>query len=204
MKRTLVIARILSGVFRPTYYPIVGVFLLLMLTYMKILPWQVKGGVLALIYLFTIALPALGVYIYRKLYGLKSLHLRHQSKRLVPYALHLCSYGATIYLMWKFHLPSFMIGIMVAALGIQALCLLINLWWKISIHSAGAGGLIGALIAYSMLFEFDPTWWLCGTILLCGMVMTSRMLLRQHTLGQVFGGAVLGILCGYFGLILIF
>jgi membrane-associated phospholipid phosphatase len=75
-------------------------------------------------------------------------------------------------------------------------------WWKISIHSAGAGGVIGALIAYSILFVFNPIWYLCLLILLAGAVGTARMLLRQHNLSQVVVGTILGVVCGFMGIIL--
>ena len=93
-----------------------------------------------------------------------------------------------------------MCGIVVGALFIQGVCLLLNLRWKVSMHAAGAGGIIGALVAYSVVFAFNPVPWLCGTVLLDGMVMTSRMILRQHTLWQVWMGTLVGIVCGYLGI----
>ena len=57
-----------------------------------------------------------------------------------------------------------------------------------------------ALAAYAQLFGFNPVWWLCGCILLCGLVMTSRTILRRHTLWQVLAGTLLGVLCGYSGI----
>ena len=50
----------------------------------------------------------------------------------------------------------------------------------------------GALQAYALLIGFNPTWWLCLVITIAGMVGTSRMLLRQHTLWQVSAGFLLG------------
>ena len=104
--------------------------------------------------------------------------------------------------MYRMHLPRYMCGIIVAALLIQASCATINIWWKISTHSAGAGGIIGALLAYSTLFDFNPINWLCILILISGVVGSSRMLLRQHTLGQVIGGTLLGTVLGFIGIII--
>lgn len=67
---------------------------------------------------------------------------------------------------------------------------------EISMHSAGAGGVIGALVAYSVLFMFNPVWWLCVTVLISGAVGTARMLLRQHSLAQVVAGTLVGVVCG--------
>ena len=71
---------------------------------------------------------------------------------------------------------------------------------SIATELVGAGGIIGALMAYSVVFAFNPVPWLCGAVLLDGMVMTSRMILRQHTLWQVWTGMLVGIVCGYLGI----
>ena len=48
--RTLILAaRILSSVFRPTYYPLVGFFILFTFTYMSVVPWQYKACVLGVV-----------------------------------------------------------------------------------------------------------------------------------------------------------
>lgn len=201
MKTAIVIARILSTLFRPTYYPLMSFVILFTLTYLTLLPWVYKLWVLGMVYLFTIALPSIGIYFYRSMKGWSVLELRHQHKRIVPYAINILSYLCCLYMMNRLHLPSFMGGIIVASLLIQCTCTLITIYWKISLHSAGAGGIIGALVAYSAIFGFNPVWWLCGTILLAGLVMTSRMLLRQHTLWQVLGGTLLGVICGYVGIL---
>ena len=93
------------------------------------------------------------------------------------------------------------LAVMAAALLVQAVGAVVNVWWKISMHCAGAGGLAGALVAYSALFGFDPTGWLCVLILLCGAVGSARMLLRQHSLGQVVAGTLVGAACGLAGIL---
>ncbi len=41
------------------------------------------------------------------------------------------------------HFPHFMSRILMAALLIQVICALINVWWKISTHTAAIGGVAG-------------------------------------------------------------
>ena len=99
--------------------------------------------------------------------------------------------------MHRFNIPHFMSNILMAALVIQILCALINVWWKISTHTAAIGGVTGALQAFSMIFGFNPIGWLCVVIILAGMVGTSRMILRQHSLRQVCYGFLLGLVAAY-------
>ncbi len=200
MKTIITIARVLSALFRPAYYPLVGFIILFAFTYLSIFPWVFKLWVVAMVYFFTVLLPTACTNAYRRLRGWRVHELRHQQKRMVPYAIHLCCYLCCMFIMRSIHLPRFMLAILAVSLLVQAACLLVNLRWKVSMHSAGAGAVTGALVAYAQLFGFNPVWWLCGSILLCGLVMTSRTLLRQHTLWQVLAGALLGILCGYSGI----
>ena len=202
MKQTILIACILSTVFRPSYYPTVGTFILLSFTYLSLFPWTFKLWILALVYGFTFCLPTLGIYIYRRLHGWSAAELRLRHKRAVPYIISICSYLCLMHIFAITHMPHFLMAIVGISLLIQCTCIIINIWWKVSMHSAGAGGVIGALIAYSAIFGFNPIWWLSLAIFVAGCVMTSRMLLRQHTLGQVLGGTLIGIVCGIVGTIL--
>lgn len=192
----------LSAVFRPTYYPIVGTSILFSCTILRLFPMVFIIWQLALVYLFTIVLPALGVFIYRRLHGWSAQELRKRHKRFVPYLIYIWSYMGLMYIFTITHMPHFLMAIIGISLIIQCVCVLVNIWWKVSMHSAGSGGVIGAIVAYSAIFGFNPIWWLCLTVLVSGCVMTSRMVLRQHTLAQVLGGTLIGIVCGIVGTIL--
>ena len=96
-----------------------------------------------------------------------------------------------------FHIPHFMGGILVAALLIQLICAIINVWWKISVHAAAIGGVAGALLAFALIFDFNPIWWLCLTLIISAVVGTSRMVLRQHTLSQITVAWLLGVILAF-------
>ena len=198
----LTCARAISWIFRPSYYPTVGFVVLLTMTYLSLLPWMFKLWLLALVYLFTVFFPWVGVTLYRKMHGWTMMELRRRHRRFVPYILHIVSYVCCFYIIENMHMPTFAGALIVASLLLQCGCVVINVWWKISMHSAAAGAAIGALVAYGLLLNYNPTWWLCLLLLLSGGVMSSRMILRQHSLAQVMAGFLFGILCGYTGIML--
>ena len=206
MRQILLIARIFSAVFRPSYYPTVGTLILLNFSYLNLLSRPFRVWVLALVFLFTFCLPVLGIYIYRRIHGWSAFELRKRHKRAVPYVINICCYLCLMHLFTVSNIPypltaitHFLASIIGISLLIQCTCIIVNVWWKVSMHSAGSGGIIGALIAYSAIFGFNPIWWLSLAIFVSGCVMTSRMVLRQHTLGQVLGGTLIGIACGIIG-----
>lgn len=198
----MVIARTVSILFRPYYLPLVGFVALFTFTYLSVLPLLYKLSLLGVIYLFTVLQPRFFTWVYRKLNGWAPHQLHIRENRLVPYAIFILSYVVCYILMWRTHMPGYMRGIVLSALMLQAVCVVVNHWWKISVHSAGAGGVIGALVAYSFLFMFNPVWWLCFLIILSGIVGTARMVLRQHSLAQVVVGTLVGCVCGFVGIII--
>ena len=194
-KQIILTARVLSMLFTPFYLPIIGITLLFLFSYLNMFPWSYKIQVLLMVYLFTVMLPALLIHVYRRYQGWNLIELGHREKRMIPYILSIISYFTCVYVMERLHMPHFMGSIIVAALAVQIVCALINIWWKISTHTAAIGGVAGALFAFSYYLGFNPVWWLCLVIIVAGMVGTSRMILRQHSLSQVVGGFAVGFIC---------
>ena len=195
-KNIILAARAMSMLFTPFYLPLVGLIALFIFSYMNMLEFSYKIKVLLLVYLFTILLPTLLIHYYRKYQGWSLIELGAKERRMVPYIISILCYFFCYYIMTLLHIPHFMARILIAALVIQVLCALINVWWKISTHTAAIGGFTGAMLAFSVIFAFNPIWWLCLVLIIAGMVGSSRMILRQHTLAQVTAGVIVGLFCG--------
>ena len=196
-KNIILAARVLSMVFTPFYLSLVGLIALFTFSYLSLMPWAYKLTVLTLVDLFTILIPTLLIHFYRNYHGWTLIELGKKERRVVPYLLSIVSYFVCYYVMHRFNIPHFMSNILMAALIIQILCALINVWWKISTHTAAIGGVMGALQAFAVIFGFNPIGWLCLVLILAGMVGTSRMILRQHSLRQVCYGFLLGLVVAY-------
>ena len=188
-------------VFTPFYLPVVGLVALFFLSYLSLMPVAYKLQVLTLVYFFTILLPTVLIHLYRKYQGWNLIELGHKERRMVPYVISILCYFFCVYIMDMLHIPHFMGTIVSAALAIQIVCALINVWWKISTHTSAIGGVAGALFVFGEFFGFNPIWWLCLVLMLAGILGTSRMILRQHSLSQVVTGFLVGVICGVLGLI---
>lgn len=197
-KNIILAARIMSMLFTPFYLPLVGLVALFLFSYMSLLPLAYKLPMLLTVYISTILMPSLLIHLYRKFQGWTSKELGRKERRVVPYLISILCYFGCFFLMEYRNTPRVISIILVAALVIQMVCALINVWWKISTHTAGIGGLAGGLVVYSIAFSFNPIWWLAFVILLAGMVGTARMILRQHTLAQVVAGFLVGVVCALF------
>ena len=200
-KGLIIAAKVISMVFTPFYLPLIGIAVLFTFSYMNMLPMAYKLLVVTIVYFLTILTPTFLIHLYRRHRGWTLLQLGHRERRLVAYAISIACYLACIWLMNYFHIYHFIVIIVIAALLIQAVSVIINIWWKISTHSAAIGGVVGALMAFAELFRFNPVWWLCVAIFVSGILGTARIILRQHSLSQVVGGFFIGAVCAFFSIL---
>ena len=194
-KTMLRVARITSIVFTPFSIPFLAFLVLFLFSYLRIMPIQYKLIVLGIVYCFTILTPTITIFLFRKINGFARQELSERKKRYVPILLTIISYVFCLLMMRKLNIPWYMTGIIFVSLVISIICILVNLKWKLSEHMAGAGAVIGGLVAFSALFSYNPVWWLCLFILVAGVLGTARIILRHHTLGEVMGGFAVGLIC---------
>ena len=178
------VSRVVSAVFTPFSIPFLAYLVLFFLTYLRMMPLTYKVIVLAVVYCFTIFLPTL-----------TSRDLLERKRRYVPFLLTITSYAFGLAMMYRMRLPWYMINILWAALVIMIICVVLNLKWKLSEHMAGAGAVIGGVVVFSSLFNYNPVWWLCFFILITGLLGSARIILRHHTPGEVLSGFAVGLVC---------
>ena len=196
-------ARIISSIFSPFWIPFIAFVLLFCFTYLSIMPSPYKVTVLSLVFCFTVLLPIIGIFSYQKVNGWGFKELSERKKRFVPYALTMMSYMGGILTMYRIHFPRYMSGILLTAFICMLLCTLMNIKWKISTHTASMGMMIGGLLSYSFLFQFNPIGPLYVFILLSGLLGSARIIVRQHTLNEVVSGFFIGLFCGIIGILFI-
>lgn len=194
--RTLIrTAKVISAIFTPFSIPFLAFLFLFIFSYLRIMPLQYKLIVLGVVYCFTILMPTLTIFIFRKINGFSPEELAERKKRYVPFILTITSYVFCLLMMHRLNIPWYMTGIILAALVMMVICVIVNLKWKLSEHMAGAGAVVGGLVAFSALFGYNPVWWLCVFILVAGVLGTARIILQHHTPGEVMGGFIVGLTC---------
>ena len=189
------VARIISMVFTPFSIPFLSFLVLFLFSYLHMLPTIYKVYVLGIVYSFTILMPTVSIFLFRKINGIARHELGQRKKRYIPILLTILSYIFCWLMMRRLNLPPYMVGIIFSALLVSVICMIANLKWKLSEHMAGAGGVIGGLVAFSELFSYNPVGWLCIFILIAGVLGSARIVLRHHTLGEVLAGFVVGLVC---------
>ena len=193
-KDIVMMAKVLSAVFNPFFLPVVGLLALFIFSYLSLLPWEAKLYILILVATFTILLPTTLIRLFRRWRGWSVADISLRERRIVPYIIAIICY------LLCYHIIG---SVVMASLMIQVVCAIINHWWNISTHTAAIGGVAGAIIAFAEIFSFNPIWWLSIVLLLAGMVGTSRMILKRHTLAQVVTGFLIGMACAILAVLFI-
>lgn len=179
----------------PFYVPLWAYLAIFFFSYLRMLPLGYKLFIMAMVWLFTVLIPRTGINIFRLVNKLTHWQMSKREHRHTPYVLTLLSYTICLAVMTQMNVALSLRGVVMAALVSQILCMIINVWWKVSTHMVGMGGLVGYLIAFCLIFRFNPLFWGCLLILLSGLLGTARMILRQHTLGQILVGFFIGYVC---------
>ena len=130
---------------------------------------------------------------------IKSVYLDSQQDRIGPYLANMIFYFWAARVFFKFTielnpvLPSFMTGIFVTTI----VGLISNIYFKISMHAMGAGGLVGIFIIIMRSNTMLMTWPLCIALLIAGIVCTSRLIVSDHTPKEIYIGLFAGLLCQF-------
>jgi hypothetical protein len=90
-------------------------------------------------------------------------------------------------------LASFMTGVFITT----AVALIANIFYKISMHAIGCGGMLGIFIIIMNSNTMLMTWPLSLALLITGVVCTSRLIVSDHTPKEIYMGLVVGLICQF-------
>ena len=159
-----------------------------------------KGNILIQIGMNTIFYPVITLLLLKGLKFIDSLFLRTQKDRIIPYI------SSSIFFFWAFFaihgqdfippvLVAFVFGIFLAA----SAALTFNIYFKISMHAIGMGGVIGLFFVIQNSNTMLMTWPLSLAFLITGIVCTSRMILHEHRPKEIYWGIILGMVSQFVG-----
>lgn len=192
------ISHLISTIFQPLLMPIYSVMILFVYTYFGVYYLHQFWLIITPVLLFSFAIPAVLIFMLYKIGVISDLSLKVRSERIYPYIITLISYSVMIFFYYRMRMPTWFLMIMVSSVAIMFVAILITLKWKISAHMFGIGGLIGGAMSVSYFVEHsNPYFMFMGLFIIAGLVGTSRLILKRHTLAQVIAGFLLGFLFSF-------
>ena len=186
-------SRILSVLLHPFMMPTYGVVALLYgPAYISILPNMLKLYIVAIFLLATLCFPAFTIGLLKYLKVIPDLSLTTRRERTLPLLVVAVGYVVCYILLSRYLVIGLLPQLLVGALGVIIVCFAVNLFWKISLHMAAIGGVIGLLLYVTMKRYGDmTTQWLVFTVL-AGALGTARLYLGSHNIMQILTGFCAG------------
>lgn len=188
------LAAITSYLLHPIFMPLIGLVIILNSgIYSVELPGEFKNYLYLMTGLCTLVLPLsfLPVLIYFQY--VKEFTISERRERLIPLFFTTICFYAGYYFVSRFSPVKVINLFLLSSTMVVLLLLIISLFWKISIHSAGIGGIMGLIIILSASYSVDMTFFMSATVLLSGIIITARLLLNKHTLAELLTGYLVGI-----------
>jgi hypothetical protein len=125
---------------------------------------------------------------------ISSWSVENRRERIIPLLITTFLYSATSFIIFGFPIPVFLKSFIFAASFLSLMVTVINFWWKISLHSVGAGALTAVVLILSFKMYTPLVWYLISVIIAGGLVLSSRLRLNFHNPQQIWFGFLTGYL----------
>ena len=142
--------------------------------------------------LSTIVFPGINILLLKWYGAIKSLEMPTKKERYAPFVSSIFFFGLGYYILRKGVVAESIYCIFFGCILSLMVLFLINLFWKISAHAAGVFGLLGTTLGLFTLHNFGNIPLLILIVLMCGLVLTARLVLKAHSAAEVYAGALVG------------
>jgi hypothetical protein len=190
------LASLLSYVFHPLFIPVYLLWFLMNTQPQLFAGFDDRDRSRALIMFFVLytLFPLVTVLLSKGLGFVKTIQLKSQKDRIIPYL------ACEIYYFWMAyvlrHQPQFAPIVAQLAIAIflaASAALIINIYIKVSMHAISLGVAL-AFIALLSLESTGFTIYMSGILLVTGLVCTARMIVSDHFPREIYIGLLTGVL----------
>lgn len=202
--------RILAHILSIAFHPIFILPLLFLYTYAScrhlFIFSDARGFELFVIYSIVtgVILPMVAVAMMRGLGLISSWQIENRQERIGPLLV------TGLFYIWLFYnyyknpdIPKPILSVTLGASISLFVAFFLNNFSKISIHAVGVGGLVVGSIFISFIWSYNVVHlteslqihailFIAIIVIICGSVLTSRLLLEAHTLQQIYHGFLVG------------
>ncbi len=189
-------AKIVSYVFHPVFMPIV---MAIAVTYInrqdfaavdKAQRYQLWGNIA----LNTVFFPIVTSLLLKATGFIKSIQMHDSKDRIIPLIATMIFYFWTYLIMKNLSAPLILRVLSLGCFWGIIVVFIVNIFMKISMHTAASGGAIGLILVLMMYSHTNLFFILLATLLVAGIVGTARMVLYAHKPVEIWLGYFSGIL----------
>lgn len=195
------LANAISFLLHPIFMPLLGVFVIFnSKVYVADVPWHYQKMVYLMVIVFSVLLPLSFIPLLMFWKSLKDIKMNDRKERFIPMVFTTISFYMAHYFVARIGISD-LLSIYTFSISLVSLLVLgISLFYKISIHLAGIGGIVGLIAGLSFIFEVQLVLFMIAALLLSGFVATARLYLKAHKSSEVYSGFLLGFIVIFFSL----
>jgi len=188
----------LSYIFHPLFIPLYAGYFLMFIhpTYFVGYASKEKYWLLIRVAYTMVFFPVITVLLLKAIGFIESVFLKTQKDRIIPYI------ACGIYFFWGYlvfrnqpSIPSTLTSFTFAVFLSSSVALIANIYFKISMHAIGMGGVLGLFVVIMRSNTMLMTGPLSVAFLITGMVCTARLLITNHSNKEIYIGLLVGIVC---------
>jgi len=192
---------VLSYILHPIFIPVLSTVVVMTVPEFNtpVFDSKLKAQMLSLVIAFSILIPVSTSLLLIKLKVIDTMKMESREHRNIPLLITSISYLAMLYLLKKTGTPPVFLYMLYTALFASLVGLIVNLFYKISLHTLGWGALAASFAGLMNQVGVNLIAALVGAILLAGFAAYARLKEKSHSNMQVY----LGFLVGYCMIILL-
>lgn len=191
-----ILANIISFVFHPVFMPVIITYLLYVLAPNSYTGLTDKQAYFFIIRIAIIAVffPLLTTILCKQLGFIQSIYMRDPKDRIIPLIATMIFYFWVYWVHKNIDSPLMLRVLFLGNFWGIILLFIINIFFKVSMHTSAAGGFLGIMIVLLFTNPINMMVPLFAAIVLCGIIGTARLLLGAHKPGEIWAGYALGII----------
>lgn len=195
------ISGFISTLFHPLLFPTYGTLLILSLN-PNLFGFYGEGAYrnglwLIIVFVLTVVFPAVWILMMRGLGMIDSMKMETPKERIVPFVASLTFYLWTAWMFkanvhMKIEGNQFIFYMMLGACVSVSVAFFMNIFTRVSLHTIGAGGILGLLLVLIHISTFDLRILFVAAILVAGLIGTAQLILKGHSEPEVVSGYLIG------------
>lgn len=189
-------AKIVSYLFHPVFMPTI---MAIMVSYLNKSAFAAMDSphrlqLFANIALNTIFFPIIATLLMKALGFIESIQMHKSKDRIIPLIATMIFYFWAYLVVKNSQAPLTIRVLMLGSFwGIIAV-FIVNIFIKVSMHTAAAGGVLGIVLVVMMISHISLFLPLLLALLIGGIIGTARMILQAHRPSEVWLGYLVGVL----------
>jgi hypothetical protein len=190
-------AKVISYIFHPIFIPVyVTWFLVYIQPYLfsGFDDWGKKVAVIQAAVMY-ILFPLATVLLLKGLGFIKTIQLKSQTERIIPYVASMIFYFWAWYV--SFNLPDTPKEIVALRLAIFIACIIgfmANIYFKISMHAIAVALAATFILTLAFTEDFQFGLYVSIAVFVAGLVSTARLAVSDHSPFEIYAGLLAGII----------